>query len=517
MKKSNLILQAAIASALLAMTVGAQAGNLATTTRTFAAENFGATQAATVALTPAAISYAVSSPGGVTVAVGQTTTIYFRLSGTHTFTVAPAAIAFTGAIPTALGIPVVTWAAGATAGTVAVTFTNTTLAAVNLPVNFTLIYTPAVNAITATTATLAAVGGVVSVTGSMSGLVANNAAVTLPADQDAVSLPANIAVSAAAVTGAVRSSAAFALPGEVAESKKIDLGAVNGVSTAFAGAPSNTVPTSVVNLGSYAFTNNATVIPTTLAGVNYALGVANAGAGAIFAGTTATIAPGAAQSFPIGAQFAIYTNPACTTLASALSAAITTTTAATAVAIPATGANAVPGTDVQQYVCMTVPVVAPFATIAPVAPTLAVALKKTVATDAANNIVATAVYPLVYNGSQVDVRNYVPAAAVGYATTVRVINTGAVSAPISVALIDDATGVVSVAGVVGMTIKGVAVTTLPAGAQVNLTQAQIEAVTGPIAVTSRPRIRITAPTTGLQVQSFLSQPTNTIVDMTGAQ
>ncbi|MDP2829371.1 MAG: hypothetical protein Q8O37_12295 [Sulfuricellaceae bacterium] len=519
MKKTNVILHAAVASALLSIAAGAQAGNMATTTRTFATENFGATQAATVAITPAATSYAVSSAGGVTVANGQTITMYLRLSGTHVFAAAPVVAAFSSlavgagcvaAVPTS-----VSWAAGATANTVAVTYTAG--AACNLPVNTTVVWTPAAGAVTAVSSTLATAGGVVSIIGSMDGGAVNNAATTLPSSQDPVSAPVNIALSAQAITGAAFSSASFPLassvaaPAGITETAKIDLGATTGVATAFStpGATlSNVNLVSKINLGAFVFTNNAAVTPTTLAGANYALAAANAGAGVIFAGTNTTVAPGAGQSFPIGATFFVDSLANCSAVVSAVSPAVTSLTATSPVTVAASAGNQAPGTKVSQFVCMTVPAAAPFATMTPVTPTVAVALTKAVATDAPNNIAATSVYPLVYNGSQVDIHNYVPVAATGYSTFVRVANTGSISAAVNVALINSTTGAVGASGALG---------TLAAGAVAIYNPTQIEAITGAIASTDRPRLRITAPTTGIKVQTYVAQPSGDIANMSSAQ
>ncbi|WP_155837537.1 hypothetical protein [Herminiimonas sp. CN] len=503
MKKSNSILQAAVVGALLAMAVGAQAGNLATTTYTFATENFGATQAATVAVTPAAVSYAVSNAGGVTLAIGQTTTLYFRLSGSHVFAAAPVAGDFAGAFTTALGAPTaIAIGAAPNDNTIAVTYTNTTLAAVNLPVNSTEVWTPAAGAVTATSSTLATAGGTIAITGSLSGLAVNTAAAALPADQDPVSAPAVIATSAAAITGAVTSAAAFAIP----ETARIDLAAVPSAS-AFANKVNGAAAT-LVNLGRYVFTNNATVTPTTLAGAPYALGGAAAAAGAVFAGTSVTVSPNGG-SFPVGATFALNSalNCAAGTATSAASAAVTAATAATAVVVPATAGNAVPATATPYYVCMTADGVN---AIAPVAPTAAVSLTKTVGTDAANTIAATPLYALQYNGSLRDVRSYIPAAAVGYQSFIRVINTGAQTAPITGQFVY-ADGTLGTAA----TLIG----SLPAAGAVTLTATEVEAALGAPTggATARPRLRVTGPTTGLNVQSFMSSPAGVFSDMTGAQ
>lgn len=501
MKKSNVILQAAVTSALLAMSVGAQAGNLATTTRTFATEAFGTAQSATVAVTPAAISYSISSPGGVTLAATQSAVLYLRLSGTHIWTAAPAAATFSGTVVTTLGVPATAPFIGtgtSDKGTMAVTFINTTGASVNLPVNSSIIWTPATT-VTATSSTLATAGGVISVIGSLDGGVISTAATTLPSNQDPIATAVNIAVSAQAITGAAASSATFT----VAEAKKINLAAASGTATQFDTSNSNTLNTTVVNLGSYTFTNNPSVVPTNLAATsNYSLAAVYAAAGGIFAGTSVTIAPGTGQAFPVGAAFNTFSDLVCTGTTGTASTPLTATTASTAVTVNTTAGNAIPGTGLKNYVCMTVTTTA---AIAPVNPTIAVTLSKSVASDAANTIVATAVYPLTYNGSQKDVRNYVPASVTGWSTVVRVINTGSIAAAVNGSFIDDVTGVAGTSFPIATStqfIKDAAITVNSA-----TLEAALKTAGGTVpSSTARPRLRITASTNLMEVQSYVFNP-----------
>jgi len=517
MTKQNLTMRVAVAAALGLAAAGAQAGNMATTTRTFATENFGPTQAATVAVTPAAISYSISGPGGVTVATGQTITLYLRLSGTHVFAAAPTTGQFStlniGAAAAATAPTSVSWTAGATAGTVSVTYTSANAASTNLPVNTSIIYTPAAGAVSAASASLSTAGSVMSITGSLDGGVANNASVTLPASQDPISAPVNIAVSAAAVTGAAFSSAAFpafvpvlAVAG-VIETKRIDLGAATGVATAFlAASTTNTGTANLVNLGGFVYNNNATVTPTTLTGTAYALATLSAVAGAVFTNTTATITPGSGEAFPLGSSFHLALTAACAAsgIASAAVTAGTTTTPVTVSPLVA-----VPGSGIPQFVCLTVPAAAPFATMTPLAATLTSALTKTVATDASNTA-SGSLFPLVYNGQTYDVRSYIPAAEHnGYTSFVRVINTGGLTADVKAAVIDPTTGVIGSAFTI--------ISALPARAAKTMTSTEIEAIIGAIPSGTRPRIRITAPTTGMNVQSFFLQPGGAFTDANGAQ
>jgi alpha-tubulin suppressor-like RCC1 family protein len=110
------------------------------------------------------------------------------------------------------------------------------------------------------------------------------------------------------------------------------------------------------------------------------------------------------------------------------------------------------------------------------------------------------------SGSSVDVRTYIPAAnaAGGYASLIRVINTGTTATPVSVAVIDGATGAVGTDGQLAAS--------LPAGAAVTYTAQQVETALGaPLPAGDRSRIRVTA-STQIEVQSFMSNPGGVITE-----
>ena len=115
------------------------------------------------------------------------------------------------------------------------------------------------------------------------------------------------------------------------------------------------------------------------------------------------------------------------------------------------------------------------------------------------------------SGTSVLVRTYVPAAdaATGYSSYLRVINTGSAATPVTVALVDAATGMQGTPGTL--------IPSLPAGAAQTFSSYQVEAALGaPIAAGLRPRIQVSGNAT-LEVQSFLSQPGGTITEMSGGQ
>jgi len=109
-------------------------------------------------------------------------------------------------------------------------------------------------------------------------------------------------------------------------------------------------------------------------------------------------------------------------------------------------------------------------------------------------------YNLTLNGSQIDIRNYVPSNTSGWTSAYRIINTGAVAAAV--------TGQVILAdGTLGATSALISSSINPGGVAV-VSAAQIEAALGAITAVGGvgPRLRLTAPTDSLRVQAFACQP-----------
>jgi len=131
-------------------------------------------------------------------------------------------------------------------------------------------------------------------------------------------------------------------------------------------------------------------------------------------------------------------------------------------------------------------------------PTLAGTLVHAGTAVDSNETVAATLYAVRFNGQQIDVRNYVPVALTGWTTFLRIVNTGSIAAAVSGAFINETTGVVGTAGVL--------ISSLPAGASRTLDSTQIEAVLGAQTATARPRIRITAPTNSMEVQTYVFTP-----------
>lgn len=487
MKKRNLVLQAAVAGALVTM-FGAQAGTL-TGTASYAVENWGPTATAALGITPPAIVYTFNTPGGIVVNPTGVIYAYLRVAN-GIFSTAPLAaqLALGGGIS---GLTATVGALSTDSTTVRVALTNGTTNNVTIGVGGTLTYTGIANAFTNVNTVLGTAGGAVSAQASISTTTSTpNTGTALPADLDnGVSNTLNFATSAVGVTGAVAASSTFA----VTETQKIDLTATAPGSrfTAPGATLSNANSTTVVNLGSLKFTDGtANQVNGTTA---YTL------VGRSTAGTLGGTVTGA---FKTGATAQLTTDLACTIAVgggtAALNAGLTTFTFAT---------YAVPATTVPYYVCLTTP--ATTATIPVTTPTASFTTTKATGTDAANTAAGT-LYALGNNGATVDVRSYIPAVTVGYTSFVRVINTGSVTATVSGQwLYEDGTS----------SVAAPLITSHPAGGSKTLTSTQIEAALGAPTATignNRPRLRLTAPTNALSAQSFFLNPGNGFATMHGA-
>ena len=506
MKKSNVILQAAIASALLAMAGSASAGNLSTAVAggtIFAAEDFGTTTTAATAIVPGTVTYSVATTNGVVLNAGGKIYLTIRLANGK-FAAAPAASTITG---TALAVGGV---GNGAVGTGVLSSDSTTVmypitfkAAATLGAGASLTYTPAATNIVGVNAALATAGTVVNATESLSVITpviispstttSPNTGTAQAADIDGAAVTAPIALSSLAITSVVNSLAGanIAAGGKV----QIDLTATP-VSSRYISTIANGTQTAVnqVALGSVQFTDATTVANQLDGATAYNTAAAVAGASV----RTITVTPGAGQSFPVGAQvFVDVTSAACgkPLAGTGISAVLTATTAAAAVTLTVPAATA--GASAASYfVCMNAPSATNVAT--PVTPSITASLTSAITTSKATSVSGTG-YALGYNGSQTDVRNYVPLAVAGWTQYLRVINTGSVTASVSAQAISDTTGLpIGSAAVV--------ISNMPAGAATTLSSTQIEAAIGAQAVASRPRIRITAPTNGMDVQNFVFTP-----------
>lgn len=486
MKRRNLILQSAVALALGAAAAGAQAGTIGTTTQTLATEVFG-TGSDTVAVKPTGITYQF----GVPVAANQTVYMYVQLSGGAKFTGANAADMT--CVDAASATRTATAAVVSTDGTFAVFTVGTGPS--GFSTNSVCNYAPAAANVNTLSAALGTAGGTVSATWTNAGSLSTTAVPTTGLVDAGGTHTGTILTSAQAITGSIVASSAFPVGGVgVAETQRIDVGATPAFTSFTTGA--NTGVTSIVNLGAITFTNvGGTQADAT--GADYTIAGKASGQNVTVTGDFSAAGTAGGVHIDTGADCA--TGPVGTgTLNSAKTQATFT-------------GLGVPTSGTPRFVCFTLDNAPRTVAIATQTPTATSTLTKTAATDQTNVIAATNLYQLQTNGASVDVRSYVPAAnaPAGYTSYVRVINTGTVATPITVAVINGTTGAVGTSGTL--------ISSLPAGAAMTLTASQVEAVTGALAAADRPRLRISGATNGLQVQSFMSNPGGVVSDMTGAQ
>jgi len=503
MKKRNVILHTAIASALLTMAGVSSAGTLATTFKTYASEVFGAGSAAT-AITPTPITYQF----GVPVAANQVVSIYVQLSGGAKFVtgkVAPADLTCLDAASTAI---TATTGAPSTDGTYAVFSVNTGASGLNT--NSTCTYIPKGASVDNANVALSASGGVITSTWTNDTAAVSLAAVPTGGTNfdTAGTHVGNIAQSAAAITATYIASSAFpftpvggAATG-AAETKKINVAATPTAALFTVG--SNGAATNTVNLGALLFAETAG-IQDNGAGADYSI-LTKATATGLSAVITGDFSLAEAAAASKGVFLA--TDLACTAqIVAPAAGAVTYNTGKTTATI---SGGTRPTVNVPMYVCMTVKPTNTTA-ITPTAYSATASLAKTAATELATVVASTPLLATALNGSTVDVRSYIPAATVGYTSFVRVINTGSVTAPVTgVWLYEN--------GTVGT--SGTLIASLTAGGSTTLSSAQVEAALGAPTVIggNRPRLRVAAATNALQAQSFfLTNANGNFSDVTGAQ
>lgn len=481
MKKLNLIC-ASIALAFGA--AAATAGTLSTAVvggTVFATENFGgSTSAATDSVTPGAVTYSMST----ITAVNAGATVYFtvRLVGGK----------FVGAGPALTSFSFAGQAGGSDIASVTLSTDKSTAlvrvvsaASVNLGLG-AFSYTPAAAEIDSVNSTLAAAGGVVTVSVGLT-TVAPTAyeATDALATVDGPVPAATMVTAAKAVNGVISASAT---------TTKIDLTA-SPAGSAFTAARAT--------LGKIVFTNVANTQNIRAGAADYTL-LAGSG-GAVNTGVSVVVTPGASQAFPIGSTLVLNSAENClvgTDLATTGTGtvAFTGVTALTAKTI----ATTVPVvTAAPVYVCMLPP--SATNTASPLTATLAA----TVAPASTKDLIATASgtgYALDYNGSVVEVTSYWPGAldAYSYKGYLKITNTGTVTAQVkgqhrnmSGALVGTATPLITLAAGESTLMSSVAIDALLGANPSHLTQG---------------RIRITAPTDGLRVQSLLQTGANAPIE-----
>ena len=501
MKKRNVMVHSAIAAVLLGMFGAANAGTLVTSVvggTVFAAENFGSTANSTALNLPSPVTYSFSTATSLN--AGGTVYFLIRLTGGK-FAAAPAfgTFKFAGSTPNGSS------PSGAAVGYVGSLSTDKTTLQVAITAGNTnislglgaLLYTPSATDIDNVSATLKTAGGTVSATIAVTSTTASSAGSmdstnALATSIDAPAPTAALAVSANAIAPAVDALASY--------TNKIDLTA--------SPVASNFTSVSNIALGAVKFVDIAGTQGNNAGGsVDYTV-VSGSNAGAATA--TITVTPGAGQSFPIGSTLqADISSSACATLIGTATTAITALTTSSTQTI-SVAANSVLGTSTGTpiFVCMSKPSTGN--TVSPITATLVGTLVPAVSTDIARTVTGIG-YPVVFNGSQIDLRSYIPAVSAGYTGYIRVINTGAVAAAVSGQWIYE-NGTLGTAATF--------ISSLASGASSTLSSAQVEAALGAPTVIglNRPRLRITGPTNGLNAQSFiLTNANGNFSDTTGAQ
>lgn len=498
MKKLNLI----CASIAALVAVGsAQAGTVTSTATKIAIENFGGTGANqdAIAIQGAAISYSMTN----ITAVNSGSSVYFtvRLAGgkfiaspTGTFTFAGVACDGVSGRPTCA----VSRSADATTLKIQVTVAASYTLGLGA---FT--YTPAAGDIVAVSSALGTAGGAVNAT---IGLVTLDPGATTALD----STTTQQTIDAPLATGAL-ASGVKAISGAVAASNydgKISL-------TVAPAGTTYTVPTGGAStqavLGSVTFTNVANSGAKRPDGTN-AYALATNSDGNPNGGVSVVVTPGNGQSFPVGSSLKLSTSTATvngvvypTCVNTATGSAVAITTAAIASAPKTLTTSDAVTTAAPIFVCMDVP-----SGNGNVATPIQATLLATVAPSVNTNSIASASgtgYNLQYNGSSVDVNTYWPAGLAAYNFTgyLRVTNTGTVPAAVSAAHLSPATGAAGNSAVI--------VSSLAVGQTVLLTSTQVDALVGaaPSGLNAG-RIRVTAPTNQLRVQSLLQFNNGNLVE-----
>lgn len=492
MKKRNVFVQTAIASALLAFFGVAHANSVTVTARSVANEAFGSAivQPTVVAgaISLPTLQYSFNTPGGIVVNPGGSVKVVFTLAGGTTDTTGVFSAA--NNVTISAGISSFTPTVTSTGSTHTVTLTNGTVG--NLTIGIGASVSLVSTALDAQYRVIGVTKGTnVTVTGSaLNG--ADNSVL------EAATAAVNAITFAEAVTAASTASTS---------TNKINL---------------NTTPTPGTDLVTNAPVSFGGVTLTNSAGTQVKLDAAGAADTDITAATATAYALSgtftvgkASGSFTPGMTVGLFTDQTCATPIT--SGGLTTTNApvgaisasTTSITLAYTGL-APAELNAGVFLCGDYSAVAAATALNEITPTLAFTYDKASTSYSDEVVAAFNGFALTTNGQTKDVRSYIPAATTGYTSFVRVINTGSVDAAVTGQFVNE-DGTTSASGVI--------IATLKAGGSKTLTASEIETAMGvaPTA-TDRPRLRLTAPTSGLDAQSFfLTNANGNFSDATGAQ
>lgn len=491
MTKRNAVIRTLVASAVLAVIGSAQAGSITTTARIVANEAFGSAIAqptvAAGAISLPSLAYAFNTPGGIVVNPSGSVKVVFTLAG-GTFD-ATGTFAAASNVTLSAGISTFTPTVSVSGTTATVTLTNGTAGNLTIGIGGTVTLT------SSATAALYRVIGVtkgtnVTVTGKALNGFDDSVLEAVTAASDAVTFADAVTAASVASTATTKISLSTTpTPGTALTS---------GTLVSFGGVKLTNGSGTQVKLDNAGAADTDIVMSTATA---YTLG------------GTFTIGK-ASGSFTQAMTVGMFTDETCLVpIAGALTQtnapAGTITSATTTVSLVYTGLAAAE-LAAGVYACGNYgPATGVFNSLTP---TIAFTYNKFSTSYTDETVAAFNGYALATNGQVKDVRSYIPAAATGYTSFVRIINTGSIAAAVTGQF-------VNANGTLGAT-SGTLVTSLAAGGSVTLTSAQVEAAIGGTApaATDRPRLRITAPTSGLDAQSFiLTNANSNFSDATGAQ
>jgi hypothetical protein len=497
MKKRNVFVQTAVASALLALSVSALAGSLTATKRTVANEAFGSAFTATTKVFVPDVAYVFNTPAGIVVNDGGSIDVVFTMTGGQWSS--SAALGAGNAVASAMGgvfavtAPVASTVTN-TNDTLKVTLTNSTGANITIGIGGTLTLTSLAGGVR-----FQAIGVTQDTPVTVSATVLNGT---------------NVLESASDVTVVENAAAIASTFTASTETKQIDLTAAPAGSALTAGVAG----TGLVQLGKIKFTATTG----TKVDLDVSAGLVEStiapGAPAFGTGLTVTVVP-ATGSFTAKQGIVLATAANCSgaltggattqTLAPLATAVTGSTTSIVDTVVSASAANLATDLVAGLYLCSDYSGKTASSVISLFKPTVTASYTKASTAYTGSTLAASTGYDLTNNGQIVDVLNYIPAAVTGYIQTVRLINTGTVDAQASVAVINEATGVVGTAAPIGAVI--------PAGGSLRLSQAAIEAVIGTQAATVRPRLRFSAATNSLKVQSLFNNANGAYTNLSGIE
>lgn len=509
MNKRNLIIQAAVASAFAVASFSASAGVANGYPEQMAIQAVTGTTAPAAGIVTGQLAYSTVAP----IPIG-TSYVYVKLNGGANFlqaaggTITGGGADTAGTLTTAGALAVANAGIQTTvvvgAGTVSADKTfivfPITVTNASVPVNTTFTYTPGAGA---ALGALSTVPASVVAGGTLTGTISIGTVASTAAGGSSLATSTNVDTAASGsllqfVTGesfTSMSSGASTFSSSVAnggmagvgvETAQINVTTAAGVS--FINNVNVAASTSLINFGGFYFKDIPLVVGASGAAFNIATNYAPG-----TAASTAVVTGNFGAAAGTGGQVFLSLSNACATVDGTKAVLSSNNTVATISAIP----NFTTATPV--YVCMQlntgnaipVPATTPSITV-----TMAPTNTETAAFSGSGTL-----YPLTTNGGSVYVRSYIPSAASGYTSFIRVINTGGIAADISAAVVNATTGVTGTSAVIA---HGVA-----AGGAVTIPSSVIDAALGANAPAAgdRPRLLITGPTT-LSVQSFFLSNAN---------